>query len=167
MSEQVSEWGGDRGNGWLQCSKNIPDAAAWWRLFLLTFRSWRSASGGKPGLRQTAVKTHLQWSFGMVGRKGFDTGCGEMKKKRSKESEAWFFPLCHYPHFLATAGQLPCNEGQFRGFSPGMHTKLCSKEPYTQIPLSISLYPGLYIITTSPAFCITVGIKAASAAPDW
>lgn len=50
-------------------------------------------------------------------------GCGEMK--RSKESEARFVPLCHYPHFLATAGQLPCNEGQFQGFSTwNTHTKL-------------------------------------------
>lgn len=91
-------------------------------------------------------------------------GCGEMK--RSKESEARFVPLCHYPHFLATAGQLPCNEGQFQGFSTwNTHTKLWSKYPYTEIPLSLNL--GLYIITTSPALCITVMKKPASAAPDW
>lgn len=89
-------------------------------------------------------------------------GCGEMK--RSKESEARFVPLCHYPHFLATAGQLPCNEGQFQGFSTwNTHTKLWSKYPYTEIPLSLNL--GLYIITTSPALCITVMKKTSICSP--
>lgn len=148
-SGQVSVWGGDRGNGWLQCSKNIPDAAAWRRFSPANphpLQSWSSVSGEtmfKPDHMlppQTGIKTHLQRSFGMGREELQQGGCGEMMRKRSKDPEAGLVPRCHYPHFLATVGRLPCNEGRFQEFSPGT----CKIQQWSpQIPRTRRLYPGL------------------------
>lgn len=147
LSIQVSVWGGDQGNGGLQWRKNIPDAAAGWRFSPMNFQIRRKAS------REAAFETRCRlklWSKHTYGeasawwtRRAQARECAEMKRKRSEELGVWLVPHCHYPHFLATVGRLPCNEGQFQGFSPGTHTHNSAVFLLTEVSLTLSLHPGL------------------------
>lgn len=125
LSAQVSVWGGDRGNGWLQCSKKFPPQQRDEGFLLLASKvghQWMGKLCSSPithcYLKMQSKHIYSE-ALAWTEKRASARGCGEMK--RSKESEAWFVPHCHYPHFLATVSKLPCNEGKFQGFLPGTH----------------------------------------------